>query len=161
MVSLKCRSIAALALTLVCAWPIAAHADASWDSHAAPASSEEGALGGAFCFSTASGEAACALSEACNDLTACTQDSDCAAGMACAVNTCCDTPSPNVCVPLAPGFVCPATGPFSCSEPTFFPPCVATAPPQLAPTLSAPLLAIGLLLLTGIGLLALRSVRRA
>ena len=159
MVLLNCRSIAAAVLTLVCAWPIAAHADAFWNSHAAPGTSSDGVLG-SFCFSTASGQAACGLSGVCDNLTACTQDSDCAAGMACAVNTCCDNPSPNVCVTLAPGFVCPAMGPFSCDLPIFFPPCVAAAPPQVAPTLSDPLLGVGLLLLTGIGFLALRSFRR-
>lgn len=159
MVSLGYRSIAAALLTLACAWPIAAHADASWNSHAAAAGTDQEPE--SFCLTTASGQAACGFSAECGDLTACVQDSDCGPGMACALNTCCESPSPNVCVRVTTRFVCPATGPFSCDEPDFFPPCVAAEPPHVAPTLSEPLLVVGALLLSGIGLLALRSLRRA
>ena len=158
MANIGLRSIAVfVALTAVCALPFGAHAEgASTNSRAALS---EGGGGRAFCFNTPSGESVCAFSAFCDELVACTRDSDCAAGMACAVNTCCVDPSPNVCVPVATDFVCRATGPFACTDPPFFPACVLAAAP--APTLSPPLLAVGVLLLIGVGTLAMRIARRA
>ena len=153
---IECRSVVAFGmLALAAVWPAAAPANFT-TSVAAPASVGQDAV----CFNDASGAALCGLSADCDLLTACTQNSDCAPGEACAVNTCCDTPSPNVCVTTTPGFTCDATGPFSCGDPgnSFFPPCALVAAP--APALSTLPLAGGALLLAAIGLAALRARRR-
>lgn len=144
-------------IATACALPLAARAEGPYTNSTNAAGENESQ---AFCFNSASGASLCAFSESCAGLTACTGDADCGAGQVCIVNTCCgDEPSPNVCITPASGFVCRVQGPFTCADPTdpFFPPCVQVG--AAAPALSPPLLAVGVLLLVGIGILALRARR--
>ena len=126
-----------LLVALTCAYPITAH-------------------GQPVCVNDASGQALCAEPASCRDLTACTQNSDCAAGSFCGVNTCCPS---SVCIPIATGFVCEATGPFNCGGD--FPNCVVAPVSASVPTLSAPMLAVCVLLLTGLGMRGLLRSKRA
>ncbi|HZU70301.1 MAG TPA: hypothetical protein VFA09_23730 [Ktedonobacteraceae bacterium] len=50
-----------------------------------------------FCFTNASNKAFCGCSQFCSQLQACSSNHDCPKGSFCAINTCCASPSPNVC----------------------------------------------------------------